>query len=266
VLVQRTLSALKATERREGRLRASRARVSHDVLARDAIWTLDATALGRVGEARILGEVLRDPAPPKTLRSRIGPAATAAQVIELLEQAARERGGLPLALQTDNGPAYTSKELAAYLEAHRVVHLRSRVHTPTDNPSEEHGIGELKAESGLDADVRCASHEDLRARLAHARLCLDEGRLRASRGWRTAAEVDAALARADALVDRRTFHEACRRAVETAVLGPTTARARRAAERLAIWTTLETFGLARTRGPETAPRDAGPVVADSRAG
>ena len=75
-------------------------------------------------------------------------------------------------------------------------------------------------------------------------------RLRATRGWRTATELDALLVRADALVERVRFYREARAAMRRAVQGLTTARARRKAERAAIWSVLERYGLARVRRPE----------------
>jgi len=60
---------------------------------------------------------------------------------------------------------------------------------------------------------------------------------------------DDLLPRWYALVDRETFYAAARSAIDAAVLGCSTARARRTAEREAIYQTMERFELiSRTRG------------------
>jgi hypothetical protein len=113
----------------------------------------------------------------------------------------------------------------------------------------------VKAESGLGRGA-VLDLETARARLALARDALDLGRLRATRGWRTAAELDAIVPRGDACVDRRAFFEAAGSAVETAVRGLEDPDAARAAERDAIITTLCEFGLARRhvgRRPRVGP-------------
>jgi len=240
-LLQRALSEQKQAERRAESARWRALRVSHDVLARDGIWAQDAADLGD----GVHSEVAKDRASTAIRGLALGPPAKARDVVALLEAMRRRDGGLPLVWQTDNGSAYTCEEVRVYLGLHRIIHLRSRVHTPTDNPAIERGIGELKAEL-LGAPPTPQN-------VARACVKLDHGRLRASRGYRTAGEVDASLPRAEHLVDRETFYaEACS-AIESAVQSQRTARARRKAERAAIWSVLEKYGVARQRGPaETA--------------
>jgi len=241
-LVQRTLSGQKRAERRRERRLLQRHRVSHDVLARDAVWAQDGTDLG----LGVHAEVAKDAASTAVRGLALGTAATGTDVVALLEAMRRRNGGLPLVWQTDNGSAYTSEEVRAYLVLHRVIHLRSRVRTPTDNPRIERGIGEIKEELGEAAPTP----ENV------ARVCttLDQGRLRGSRGYRTAAELDAALPRACDTIDREKFFAQASCAIETALRGRRTARARRQATRDAIWGTLETCGLARVRRAGVEPR------------
>jgi transposase InsO family protein len=252
-LIQAALSAQKRAERTLERRRRQEARVTREVLARDAIWGEDATGVGRTGGEPILCEVIRDLATTSTVALSAGAPASAADVIGLLEQARRDRGTLPLVWQTDNGPAYASAELSAYLERHRVVHLRSRPRTPTDNPSTERGIGELKAESGLEAGLPLRDRAEASARLEAARATLDRGRRRASRGYRTAAALDVELPRAQNLVGRDAFYAQARSPMGAALLGARTARAARAAQREALWRVLERCGLARRSSPASRP-------------
>jgi len=73
-------------------------------------------------------------------------------------------------------------------------------------------------------------------------------------GARTAAEIDRTLPSWDGVLDRRAFYDAACRAREHAVLGTVGARARRLAEREAIWRVLEDYGLVRrTRGGVPLP-------------
>ena len=78
---------------------------------------------------------------------------------------------------------------------------------------------------------------------------LNQVRLRASRGWRTARECGEQMGRWYTRVCRGRFHQAACSAIGKALQGQATARARRRAEREAIYATLERFGLVRrTRG------------------
>ena len=246
-LIRSVLSDMKRAERREAGREAAVRRTSHDVLVKDAVWAQDATHLG----PGVLAEVTRDRATTATRGLSLGPAATAKDVVALLERMRLENGGLPLVWQTDNGSAYTSEEVRTYLLLHRVIHLRSRVHTPTDNAAMEHGIFELKEELG--------STPPTVQSLSAAVRVLDHGRLRASRGWRTAVQLDAAMQRAADLVDRDRFYEDACSATHAAVQEHATARARRNAERAAIWSVLERDGLARVRGPKPPQPGAGKI-------
>ena len=192
-----------------------------------------------------MGELVRDRATLSTVSLTVGGAVTAASVIADLEKAARERGGLPLVHQHDNASVYEAGEFARFAARERMIVLRSRVHTPTDNPAPERGHGEFKGESGLGKGVVLRSHEEAAARLARARHVLDDGRLRASRGWRTAQELDQLVPRGDAHIDRDAFYTAAGSAIAAAVLGQNDPDAARKAERGAILATLRKFGLAR---------------------
>jgi len=102
-------------ERARARL-ARMLRVRTQAAFRHAVWALDATQVGRDARGGTLwAEVLREVASSRTLSIRVGRAATAAEVIALLEQVAEERGGLPAVLVTDNGGPYVSAELEQWL-------------------------------------------------------------------------------------------------------------------------------------------------------
>src|SRR5205807_9325320 len=80
-------------------------------------------------------------------------------------------------------------------------------------------------------------------------LRLLEHRPRASKGYRTAVQLENSLLKGPQVVGRERFYaEACRN-VEKAIQGGGTARERRQRERMAIYQTLEKFQLIRvTRG------------------
>jgi transposase InsO family protein len=224
------------------------------VLARDAVWCEDTTHLGRLCDfGEVSGEVITDRATLSTVSLSVGAPPTSKDAIEDLERAAARRGGWPLVLQHDRASIYGAQEVRDRLALERVVALISRVHTPTDNPVAEHVKRELKEESHLGTGVVLPSDAAAAERLSRAESCL-RVRPRASRGFRTAAELDRELPRGDTLVERARFYgEACS-AIEQAVLGHTDPNAIRKAEQDAIWRTLEKHQLARLHlGPRRAP-------------
>jgi len=245
-LVQEETAAVKR-ERRSRKERAlEAAREGHELFYRDAMWSQDAANVGRRTRRRkVEVEAATDRASTATVVAAVGPPATGEDLREHLERARVERGGLPLVWQSDGGGANRSKTIEDYLRAERVLHMISRPHTPTDNPVAEQKNRELEEETGLGNGVRLGSDAEAAARIALARRRLDHGRLRASRGWKTASELDAELLRADTIVHRDEFYEEARSAMKKAVHGLTKAAAIRRAEQDAIWRTLEKHGLAR---------------------
>ncbi len=253
-LLRRVLRELKAERAVRRREHIEQARVSVAVHARDALWTLDATHLGRDRRgASVEAEVVCDVASSRILWAGVGTPSTAKDVIELLEELRRLRGGLPLVLLTDNGPAYTSELVEQYLERHQVVHLLNLPRTPQHNPWGEGANGKLKAETELGKGVRLHGHDEARHRIEPALGRLNDERPRASRGWRTPAQADAETPTWRARVGRTEFWERTRCAVNAAVVGCEGNRALRRARREAQLATLECFGLiTRTRGDAQA--------------
>jgi len=250
-LVQSSLGAWKRRDARRVAARQARVRLSTRVHARDALWALDATHLGRVDKAGLEGQVARDAASRCTTALSVGRPATGADVVALLEDARRQRGTLPLVLSTDNGPAYRCRLVRDYLEARQVLHLFSLPRTPQHNAVAERGIGELKEDSGLGKGVVLPDAETATLCLQASARRLDRVRRRACLGYRTAAQADAVLPRADARVDRARLFEVTRCAIGRAVLGCRNDRERRRAERNTILAALELAGLATTtRGGE----------------
>jgi len=238
-LVREALAALKLRARSARRRAIEAARETVEILGRDTVWGQDTTHLGRLESGEeVTGELVRDRATLATVSLSVGGPVTARDVAADLRRAASERGGFPLVRQHDNASVYEAKEVVELAAAERMVLMRSRVHTPTDNAAAEHGHGEYKGETGLGRGVVLRSQDEAAARLAAAREALDGGLRRATRGWHTADELDRLVPRADACVDRDAFYAAARAAVAAAVLGHDDPRAARAAEREAIITTL----------------------------
>src|SRR5262245_875925 len=168
-LVQRFACELDRRHARRVQKRLERERVSATVLMRDVVWCLDATFLGRANGKSMWGEVVKDVATSGFLAVSVGPAATAKDVIALLERLRKERGGLPLVLVTDNGPAYRSRELAVYLHAMGVVHLFNLPRTPQHNACAERGMREIKETTPLGAGRELEPLKSERAEVVFAR-------------------------------------------------------------------------------------------------
>ena len=246
-LTRQTLADLKREHRGRRCQVQERERTSVRVHARDALWSQDATHLGR-DEAKksIQAEVIREVASTCTLEIRVGPAATADDVIDALEQARATRGTLPLVWATDNGSAYVSATLQKYLADNQVVPLLSLPRTPQHNAWAEHGMRELKEEAEL---APGDDPDQLLGQLLQARNRLDHHRLRRSRSWMTAADFDAQLPEAESLVNRERFYADACCAIRDAVLNSASKRERRRATRAAVLQCMQEFQLiTRTRG------------------
>jgi len=248
--VRRVLRELKAERRARRRQQRAAARVSTSVQARDAVWSMDATHLGRdaVGRA-VQAEVLREVASTRTIEISVGPAATGKEVCAILDDAARHRMGYPLVVQTDNGGAYVSKEVREWCSEHGVLHLLSLPHTPQHNGASENGMYGLKLGAALGKGARVLNIEHARARLQAARDRIDGNRLRKTRGWKTAVQADADMPHWSTLVGRQELLHKTSCAIRKALIHCEGSRARRRAVREAILSTLQSFSvIQRTRG------------------
>jgi transposase InsO family protein len=206
------------------------------------------------GAGIVQAEMIRDVASTKTLHASVGPPANSAEIVALLERAAAKRGAPPFVLATDNGGPYRSLEVREWCESRQVVHLFNEPYTPEHNPWVEHGHGEHQEEMMVGVWDAQPTVEGLRRDLEEATRVLDHGRLRATRGWRTAHDYDLGLPRAGGVISRAVFYEAACQATARAVEGLGPGRERRRAEREAILTTLQSFDLInRTRGGVPVP-------------
>jgi len=240
--VRRVLRELKAEKRARQRRHARAHRVSTTVEAKDAVWSMDATHLGRdPDDSTIEAEVIRDVASTRTIGLSVGPPATACDVLSLLDDTACVRATYPLVLLTDNGGAYQSDAVAAWCRQHGVLHLFSLPHTPQHNGCCEHGMRELKEDALLGKGTLLHDIQDARARLEASRDRIDGHRLRRTRGWKTAVEADIEGIPWTALVQRETLYAAATCAIEASLLDSLSERARRKAVREAILDTLQCF-------------------------
>jgi len=270
-IVRTHVRAIKASWSSEQERRRQAERVHVAVHARDALWTQDASHMGRDEEGKVEALAVKDVAPVKVVETSVGGPATGESVLALLQRAELVRGTLPLVLGMDNGPANREAKLQAWLKKRRVLVLWNVPRTPQHNAPIESFFGELKIE--LDAlgelqvrgpdpsqDPVLLSEAGGSVTKRHFRVVvprlvarLNASRVRPSRGGYTADELDRLLPHAEDLVDRARFYDSACAAIERAVQGITNARARRRAEREAVWRTLEEFGLVtRTRGRRPA--------------
>lgn len=197
----------------------------------------------------IQAEVVRDAATTKLITVVVGLAAGGQEIIAMMERLKSE-GALPLVYLSDNGPAYRCAELAAWFQAHQVVHLFSLPHTPQHNAGLERANRELKEDADLAGDLTL---EEVRTAMWESRLRLNR-RPRPSRGGLTAEELDSILPDATTIVSREAFYNAALKAMAEAVAGLTSDRARRIATRQAVLKTLELFNLITvTRGDDAHP-------------
>jgi transposase InsO family protein len=255
-LVQEMLGALKR-RRRQREDHRRRARRRHVIVhVKGALWAADATHLDRTqngGEVKAM--VVREVATVKVLEAAVGMPASGNDVVASLERAAEAAGEWPIVLASDNGAEYVSREVGQCLQSHRVVHLRNATHTPQHNAWAERAIGELKDQAEAERVAECEDvFESWQARMRKAQRRLNENRLRASRGYRTAEQLDKMTEPGTLEPLRERFFASAREAAARAVLGARGARAKRLAEREAIFSTMQQFGLiTQTRGDARAP-------------
>ena len=139
----------KARWRRRNRARRARGRVSIVVQARDVIWSLDATHLGRDAVGEMQAESLKDVASTSALTLSVGRASSGEEIEELLDRTSEERGGPPLVLAVDCGSNYASGEVAVWAEKNGVMIMQSLPRVPQHNSWVENGHGEIKDDAEL---------------------------------------------------------------------------------------------------------------------
>jgi hypothetical protein len=219
-----------------GRRRARRSPGDYDAEVRRK--AVEAYLSAGIAPQEVHAEVVRDVGSGTVFVIRGGPPATGLDVVRALVRAARAAGRWPLVFVSDNGPPYWSRVLARFLAALRIVHLRNEPRTPQHNAWSERGMRELKATAHL------AARPPARRLAAFARAAAQLNRgPRLTKDNLTALELRHSMRPATALVDREIFYRAAGAAMTAAVRPQAKGRARRRAERAAIFTTLEQFDL-----------------------
>lgn len=257
-LVQGALRKLKADHRRRLRQLLESQRVHWHYTHQGVVMAQDSAYVGQCLFRKVWAEVHKDPATCYSQVTGDGNAATGESVLAHLRDL-EEEDRLPLVFQTDNGSAYREENVRAWLRDHQVVHLRSRVHTPQDNPFVESAIGEAKAEVPLEA-VHCTFGEGVEFRspwegvdmLAQLVDRVNQFRPRPGYGGKTACQLEEEVPSWKTTLKREEFYNAACKAIQRATLG-LKGRKARTAEREAIFQMMECFGLLiRTRGDGSA--------------
>lgn len=203
--IEDSLRHLKARHRRRLAAHRAAARTSVRVLAPGAVWSQDATAVGRHRGRRVWAEVVRDRASHALLAVDVGRTASGELIAQSLQRRFVESGA-PLVWQTDRGSAYQSAPVQSVLAAHRVVWLPSRPQVPQDNAGMERAIGELKAEAQLTSRDQWATLTEPMDRLHDAADRLNATRIRPLLGAPALAHV-ASRPRCYHAVNRDAFYE-----------------------------------------------------------
>jgi transposase InsO family protein len=248
------LQKQEAQERRQARIEGNRVHV--EVLAADAIWAMDQTHLCRDEHGEVKALAVRECLAGRTLGLSIGPPAEGIDVVRLLEQVAEQRGVWPFVIQADNGSENKNAEVAACLERARVIVLWNEPRTPQHNARGERGFGDFKLALGIDKGTRRREHSTIElgrdsmcVRLLDTWEALDAQTPRARLDGLTPVELDRIAPRADDRARRDRFYIEVRESLRRIALAPQNPRARRKAEREAIWSALQRHGLVRrTRG------------------
>lgn len=113
-----------------------------EIAGKNVIWSMDGAITKE--ETKVENQVIKD----RGSRCWVGlksnqKASKAVDVIDVLNESIKQNG-YPLVLATDNGSAYTNKEVCRHLRKLKIIHLRSLPRTPQHNGAVEVGIRELR--------------------------------------------------------------------------------------------------------------------------
>lgn len=255
--LQQIVAELKRRDAARARSRVEQNRQHVEVHAKNAIWADDELFLGRDEEGEMRGRVVRDGMCPEVLAFSVGPPAEAEDMVAIWEVTRAVRGCLPLVMSLDNGRAGRSLLVRAYLARHQVIALYNEPHVPQHNALVEREIGDLRravdagrelwgALSGLPREQRTTW---LLAHWGRMAWHLNAMVPRPSLGGMTPYELDRLAPSAEDRTSRARFYHDCTDALARVASANLPPRARRRAEREAVYRTLEAHGLVtRTRG------------------
>ena len=217
------------------------------VQMKNVIWTMDGTHLGRLNRKSIESQVIKDRGSLLTLGVSTGVAATGKDVITLLNELKSKRY-LPIVLSTDNGSSYCNEEVRKFLKKHKIVHLLSLPRTPEHNSSSEISMRELKECAGLGKGVALDGALEAHNLMVNSAKSLSN-RLRGSKKFNSARNLDDIMFEASTLIDRDTFYEDCQQGLNKIRTNTCCVRDKRMQERELILGMLERYGcIKQTRG------------------
>jgi transposase InsO family protein len=246
-LLQLYVAKFKARRNKRQLQRIEKHRISVAVLVKNVLWVQDGIISGKSCPEPLDAQIIKDRGSLITVSVKTGSPATGEAVVARLEEL-KESRGLPFVWGSDNGPCNIAAVTKAFLQKEKIIHLLSLPYTPQHNGGAEIAIREIKHVAELDATVWSQGKFVVQARLEKAAYQLNHGRLRGSKGYKTAYELDETLPGAYNNV-RAHFFETCCSRIKQSVAGAKNALAARMAEREAIFGTLEVFGfIKRMRG------------------
>lgn len=224
--IQAIIARLKLLQRVKHRKNIEKSRQSISVRSKNIFWSQDG--------AQYKGkkyQVIKDRGSQKIIKVKKIRRSNSYAVIKAIEECKKKRG-LPLVLGTDNGSDYISKQLERYMEANKIIHLRSLPRTPQHNGAVECAIRELKEAATAN-----------RISLESAGKILNKNRLRASFLFKTSDEMDEELVSSYAEEVRERFYASCKERLSAECAGIKNGRSRRLQERKVILKMLEQFDL-----------------------
>lgn len=234
-LVQASVKKCKAERRLTVRKKLEEDRVSTQVLAREAIWTIDGTQSKDEHEERLFSQAVKDRGSLAYRAVESGEPCTGGGVVSILS----DQACLPLVLASDNDKIYCGERAEEWLAANKVVHLKSLPRTPQHNGAMEIAIRALKEAAASSGKT-----------LHDAAKQINEYRLYGSKGYKTSTVLDAELPVAYHEVSRDVFYEKCMTRLRRVSESPMEWRAKRLVEREVIYATLEEYGLIKRTGGE----------------
>ncbi len=213
-----------------------KARTSVEVLAREALWTIDGTQTKSSPSSKQFNQVVKDRGSLAYRAILSGEPAKSEDITDLLEA----MPSLPLVIGSDNDRIYCGEKTSKWLKEHQVVHLKSLPRTPQHNGAMEIAMRELKEAAGngyLTPEI-----------LINTAKQLNVSRPRGSKGYKTSTVLDAELPVAYSKIGRAEFYKICSERLSRIDSGPMEWREKRMAEREVIYATLEEYGLIRRTG------------------
>ena len=246
-LVQEYVKKFKAWKKHWDEVIKKEKRQGMKVLLKNAYCVGDGTFLGRIEKKGIESQVIKDRGSLKVLAIGTGLTAKGEDVVKLLDDLKANRK-LPLVFGTDNGSMYCNEKVNLYLKKEKVVHLLSLPRTPEHNGSAENLMREMKKESllGRKTTLLCIpkSHDEMVS--AASKL---NWRLRGSKRFKSANELDDTMIDATDVIDREMFYAECEQGLMEVRAGDFKGRELRMKEREVIIGMMEKFGAVKlTRG------------------